>query len=76
MRRLLLAAMACLMLASCSEKSISDSRFVLGTLCYIELEGTDDSGLYASTMLEAYQEALGSASYGEEASAEITLSRT
>lgn len=39
-------------------------------------EGTDDSGLYASTMLEAYQEALGSASYGEEASAEITLSRT
>ena len=45
MRRLLLAAMACLMLASCSEKSISDSRFVLGTLCYIELEGTDDSDI-------------------------------
>ena len=43
MRKLLvIALLVLLLLISCSEKTISDSRFVLGTLCYIELHGTDD----------------------------------
>lgn len=37
---------------------------------------TDTSELYSSVMLEAYQTALADAPYKEEASAEITLSRT
>ena len=43
MRKLLvIVLLVLLLLISCSEKTISDSRFVLGTLCYIELHGTDD----------------------------------
>ncbi|HIS27235.1 MAG TPA: hypothetical protein IAA57_10165 [Candidatus Pullilachnospira intestinigallinarum] len=37
---------------------------------------SDDGELYASTMLDAYRDALEEADYGEEASAQITLSRT
>ena len=40
-------------------------------------ENTEDSWeLYASTILETYQEALESAAYGEDETAQITLSRT
>ncbi len=44
-----------LLLVSCQEKAISDNRIVLGTICSIELRGTDDEALLSSAFDILYE---------------------
>ena len=43
-----LIILSLLLLASCSEKTMTDSRFVLGTVCTITINGSDDEALMSS----------------------------
>lgn len=56
MRKLvLLSVLICFIFTSCAEKSISDTRFAMGTLCYLELRGTDDETILKDAFGLIYQ---------------------
>lgn len=46
---------AIFLFVSCSQKSISDNRFVLGTVCSVTINGTDDEELLSSSFDLLYE---------------------
>ena len=50
-----LIILSLLLLASCSEKTMTDSRFVLGTVCTITINGSDDEALMSSAFDLLYE---------------------
>ena len=50
-----LLILSILLLASCSEKTMTDSRFVLGTVCTITINGSDDEALMSSSFDLLYE---------------------
>ena len=50
-----LIILSLLLLASCSEKTMTDSRFVLGTVCTITINGSDDEALMSSSFDLLYE---------------------